>query len=150
MDVRRNIIELWSQGTPQREICRLTETYISTINRIIQAYRDEDGRLKDAARSGRNRCTSEKSDLLIVAAAIAHPFQSARQIKTGLNLEASEETIRRRMREAGLRGFVAAQKPHLTERQKRRRREFAREYERCTTEEWKEVIFPDESTFSFR
>ncbi|KAH7958640.1 hypothetical protein HPB49_003601 [Dermacentor silvarum] len=99
MDVRRNKIKLWSQGIPQRETCRLTEKSISAVNRIIQSYRNEDGRLKDAARSGRHRCTSEESDLLIVAAVIIDPFQSARQTKTALNLQASEETIRTRMRE---------------------------------------------------
>ncbi|KAH7973725.1 hypothetical protein HPB49_004405 [Dermacentor silvarum] len=135
MNVRRNKIELWSQGIPQRKICRLTETSISALNRIIQAYRDEDGRPKDATRSGIHRCTSEKSDLLIVAAAIADPFQSTRQIKTALKLQANTETIRRRMREAGLRGFVTAQKPHLTERPKSRRHEFSRKYDRWTTEE---------------
>ncbi|KAH7954900.1 hypothetical protein HPB49_022682 [Dermacentor silvarum] len=71
---------------------------------------------------------ARRNHLLIVAAAIADPFQSAHQIKTALNLQASEETIRRHMREAGLRGFVAAQKPHLTERQNHRRLEFSRAY----------------------
>ncbi|KAH7959432.1 hypothetical protein HPB49_011129 [Dermacentor silvarum] len=101
-------------------------------NPSIQA---EDDRLKDASRSGRHQCTSEESDFLIVAAAIADPFQSSRPIKTALNLQISEETNRRRMRKAGLRGFVAAPKPHITERKKRRRLEFARAYERWTTEE---------------
>ncbi|KAH7953902.1 hypothetical protein HPB49_014037 [Dermacentor silvarum] len=52
------------------------------------AYRDEDGRLSDAPRSGRHSCTSEECDLLIVAAAVADPFQSAGQIKAALNLQA--------------------------------------------------------------
>ncbi|KAH7970329.1 hypothetical protein HPB49_003840 [Dermacentor silvarum] len=88
MDVWRNIIKLNTQALPQRQIYRLTGKSISALNRIIQAYRDEDGRLKDAAPSGRNRCTSEEPDLLIVAAALADPFQSAHQIKKALNLQA--------------------------------------------------------------
>lgn len=150
IDVRRRITELWLQEKSQREICHLTGKSLSAVNRIIQAYRDEDGRLSDAPRSGRHRCTSEECDLLIVAAAVTDPFQSAGQIKAALNLQASEETIRRRMREAGLRGFVAAQKPHLTDRQKAQRLQFSREYEHWTREEWTQVIFSDESTFTSR
>ncbi|KAH7960490.1 hypothetical protein HPB49_020325 [Dermacentor silvarum] len=66
----------------------------------------------------------------------ADTFQSARQIKTALNMQAREETIRRRMREAGLRGFVAAQKPYLTKHQ-RRRRHNADELWFPITREWK-------------
>ncbi|KAH7947704.1 hypothetical protein HPB52_015220 [Rhipicephalus sanguineus] len=123
---------------------------MSAVNRIIQAYRSEDGRLKDAARPGRSRCTLEESDRLIVAAAVADPFQSAQQIKTALDLQVGVETIRRRLREAGLHGFIAAQKPHLTERQRRQRLEFARAHEHWTVEDWEEVIFSDESTFCSR
>ncbi|KAL3189759.1 hypothetical protein MRX96_020788 [Rhipicephalus microplus] len=57
------------------------------VKRIIQAYTYEDGRLKNAARPGCSRCTLEESDRLIVAAAVADPFQSAQQIKTALDLQ---------------------------------------------------------------
>lgn len=120
------------------------------MKRIIQAYRNEDGRLEDAARPGPSRCRSEEFDRLIIAAAVADLFQSSQQIKTVLELQVSEETIRRRLQEAGLNGFIAARIPHLTERQKRQRLDFARVHEHWVAEEWKEVIFSNECTFSPR
>ncbi|KAG0421743.1 hypothetical protein HPB47_002403 [Ixodes persulcatus] len=123
---------------------------MTAVNRIIQAYRDEGGRLQDAARPGRYRCTSEEVDQLIVAAVVADPFQSAQELRDALDLDVSLATIRRRLREAGLHGCVAAQKPYLTDRQRRQRLDFARAHEDWTISEWGEVIFTDESTFSSR
>lgn len=143
-------MRLFMEGTTQREICRLTGRSRTCVSRIIQAYRDDQGRLVDAERSGRPKVTSEEQELLIVAAAVADPFLSAKEIRQELSLNVSCETIRRRLKEAGLGSCVAAQKPHLTDRQRLERLEFARAVEQWTTDEWKEVIFTDESTFSTR
>lgn len=45
---------------------------------------------------------------------------------------------------------VAAQKPHLTTKQREERLNLARAFEHWTAEEWREVIFTDQSTFSTR
>lgn len=120
------------------------------MSRIIQAFRDEDGRVEDAHRSGRPRATGEEEDMLIVASSVEEPFMSAPELRAELDLNVSCTTVRRRLREAGLKSCVAAQKPFLTESQRQQRLEFARSVENWTVEEWKEVIFTDESTFSTR
>lgn len=123
---------------------------MTAVNKIIQAYRDEDGRLTDAPRSGRQRCTSDELDRLIVAAAFEDPFQSAREFRDVLNLNVSLSTIRNRLKDAGLNGCVAAQKPYLTAKQKEQRLAFARAHEQWTVDDWQEVVFTDELTFSTR
>ncbi|KAH9374450.1 hypothetical protein HPB48_004483 [Haemaphysalis longicornis] len=138
------------QEVPQRDICRRTGTSLTALNGIIQAYRDEDGRLADAPRSGRQRCTCDEVDRLIVAAAFEDPFQSERGIRDALNLNVSLGTIRNRMKDAGLNGCVVAQKPYLTAKQKEQRLAFARAHEQWTVEDRREVVFTDESTFSTR
>ncbi|KAH7932389.1 hypothetical protein HPB52_024659 [Rhipicephalus sanguineus] len=72
------------------------------------------------------------------------------EIRDALDHTCCCETIRSRMREAGLMNSVAAQKPHLTTKQRGERLNFARAFEHWTAEEWREVIFTDESTFSTR
>lgn len=67
--------------------------------------------------------------MLIVAAAVADPFLNAREIREELGLDISCDTIRRRLKEAGLESRVAAQKPHVTERQRQQRLDFAREFQ---------------------
>ncbi|KAK8786936.1 hypothetical protein V5799_023289, partial [Amblyomma americanum] len=59
-------------------------------------------------------------------------------------------TIRRRLLEAGLQSCVAAQKPHLTEKQRKERLAFAQAVEQWSVEDWGEVVFSDESTCSTR
>lgn len=44
------------------------------MSRILTAYRDEDGRICDAQRSGRPRVTTLAEDEWIVAAAVVDPF----------------------------------------------------------------------------
>lgn len=50
MEVRRDIVHLSLQGVLQQTICSITGRSMTAVNRIIQAYRDEDGRLLDAVR----------------------------------------------------------------------------------------------------
>lgn len=147
---RLEIIKYCTEGVPQREICRRTGRSMTAVNRIIQAYREENGRIGDAPRSGRPRCTSEEQDLLIIAAITDDPFQTAREIRDNVSLDISEATIRRRLNEAGLSGCIAAQKPVITERQRVQRLAFARAHEAWGVDDWGEVVFSDESTFSSR
>ncbi|KAG0442909.1 hypothetical protein HPB47_015490 [Ixodes persulcatus] len=149
IEARKRIVELCIHGVSQREICQRTGRPLKAENRIIRAYRDN-GRLTDDQRIGRPRSTDEEADRLIIACVVADPFVSAKDIRSELNLNISCSTIRRRLREAGLKNCVAAQKPHLTERQRRPRLEFARAVQGWTVDDRREVIFSDESTFSSR
>ncbi|KAH7984306.1 hypothetical protein HPB52_019152 [Rhipicephalus sanguineus] len=148
-DERRRIVELSIQGFSQRVICRLLQRSRNAVSRAIQAYRQIWG-ISDRDRAGRSRCTDDEVDRLIIAAVVADPHISAKGIKDALHLNASVWTIRRRLAEAGLANCVAAQKPHITDRQRSMRLQFARSVQTWGSEEWGEVVFSDESTFSSR
>lgn len=142
---RRHIARLFVEGVPQREIARRTGRSKTAVTRIIRAFRDE-GTLADAKRSGRPRVTTHD----IVAAAVVDPFLSAKEIRDELSLSISTATVRRRLKEAGISNFAAAQKPFLPERQRQPRLDFALNHQRWNEEEWKNVVFSDESTFCTR
>ncbi|KAH7956692.1 hypothetical protein HPB52_011772 [Rhipicephalus sanguineus] len=148
-DERRRIVESSIQGFSQRVICRLLQRSRNAVSRAIQAYRQTGG-ISDRDRAGRSRCTDDEVDRLIIAAVVADPHISAKGIKDALHLNASVWTIRRRLAEAGLVNCVAAQKPHITDRQRSMRLQFARSVQTWGSEEWGEVVFSDESTFSSR
>lgn len=148
VEERRQIIRYFLEGIPQREICRLTNRSRDAVSRAIHAYRDEEGRLGDAQRSGRSRSTTQEEDLKIIAAVVEDPFQSAKEIREALQLNVSAKTIQRRLHEASVLSCVAAQKPHLTDKQRLARLEFARAAQQWSVQDWGEVIFIDESTFS--
>ncbi|KAG0432330.1 hypothetical protein HPB47_020910 [Ixodes persulcatus] len=117
-----------ARGVSQRELAGRTGRPLSTVNRIIQAYRDEN-RLADAVRAPRSRVTDENDDLRIVGAASDDAFQSSSDIRKELGLLVSTKTIQRRLREAGLHSHIAAQKPLLTARHKQLRLAFAQDHE---------------------
>ncbi|KAG0437741.1 hypothetical protein HPB47_017305 [Ixodes persulcatus] len=148
IEERHHIVVLCKEGVSQREIAGRTRRPLSTVNRIIQAYRDEN-RLADAVRAPRSRVTDENDDLRIVGAASDDAFQSSSEIRKELGLLVSTKTIQRRLREAGLHSPIAAQKPLLTARRKQQRLAFAQDHEAWESC-WDQVAFSDESTFSTR
>ncbi|KAH6945206.1 hypothetical protein HPB50_007556 [Hyalomma asiaticum] len=119
----------------------------STVNRIVRAFQSC-RRIKDALRKPRSRVTTEQEDAWIVAAAAVKPGLSAQQIKNTLDLRASVTMVKRRLREAGLKSRIAAQKPLLRAQNKEKRLQFSRQHAQRSTEEWKQVVFTDECTFT--
>jgi hypothetical protein len=59
----------------------------------------------------------------------------------------SSRTVRRILYKYGLRGCVAARKPLLSEKNRRQRYVWAKEYRHKSTEWWRHILFSDESTF---
>ncbi|KAL1442798.1 hypothetical protein MTO96_030625 [Rhipicephalus appendiculatus] len=114
----------------------------AAVSRIIRAYRNRGGTLADEERSGCPRATDNLTDSLIVACVVVDPFIDANEIRRGLTLDVSPSTIRWRLREAGLRG--------CTETSVDGPLDFARSVEDLTVDEWREVVFADEPTFSSR
>lgn len=146
---RREIVHLAYKGYTQRQIGVLVNRPLKTVNRIIQAFKQE-GRIRDAPRAPPPRSTTEDEDALIIAAVVQDPFLPARAIREALDLDASDSTVRRRLKDAGFRSCVAARKPLLRAASKNARLQFALQLASWTSEDWSHVIFSDESTFSTR
>lgn len=149
---RKLIVRLSDEGLSQREICLRTGRCRTAVNRIIQAYR-HDGRLADAERSGRPRATDDENDMLIAAAYAADPTLTAKEVQESLSLDVSCQTIRRRLQDAGLCNHRARPDhptPDLTDEERRQRLDFARAVGHWTVDQWREVVFTDESTFCTR
>lgn len=150
LEDRKLIVSLSHEGISQREICRRTGRSMSAVNRIIRAYEHDNGRLVDADRPGRPRSTDDTKDALIAAAVVADPSLSARDVQKSLSLKVSCVTIRRRLRDAGFCNHAAVPRPHLTDRERQRRLDFARDVECWAPDEWREVVFTGESSFCAR
>ena len=94
------------------------------------------------------RITTPEEDRRIVEAAAGDvALRNAKSLKQQLQLAASPTTIRRRLREAGLRSRVAAKMEALTEAHRAARLGFAERYANRGVNFWSQVIFTDEKTF---
>ena len=117
-----------------------------TVAAILERY-DATGSPLSGARSGRPRCTDESIDLAVVSSVMADPFTSPRQVKRKLELDASRDTVRRRLNAVGLYGCVARHKRHYTDVEVRKRLSFAEGYKHWTAAMWERVLFSDEKCF---
>lgn len=112
---------------------------------LIHKYREFHSVI-DLPRTGRPRVTTDDTDREIVLRHEQNPFSTA--VATSVDLgDCSRETVRRRLREAGLRARRPAVHPLLTELHRHNRMNWARQHLRWNAEQWSEVLFTDESKF---
>ena len=102
---------------------------------------------QDSPRSGRKRKTTAEQDAAVVAEAKETKFTTPRRIRRKLGIDASVDTIDRRLIVAGLPGRIARHVFQLTDDHKRQRLSFAHGYSRWTEDDWCRIVFADVKTF---
>ena len=121
----------------------------SSVADIIKKFKST-GSTTPRPRSGRPRVTTPR-DHSVIRHAKANLFITAPEIKQELPescLQVSVDTIKRRLRtHFGCPIRRAAAKPLLTQKMKRKRLEFCTKYKDWTAQQWREVMFSDESSF---
>jgi transposase len=140
---RWSVVALHKDERSNSYIARKLLINRATVRDILERY-DATGSPLSGKRKGRPRCTDEALDTAIAFTARVDVFTSPRQIKRKLNLEASIDTVDRRLQQAGLFGRVARHKPDYTPAQRQARIRFARHYRAL---DWTNVLFSDEKCF---
>ncbi|KAH7958896.1 hypothetical protein HPB49_006230 [Dermacentor silvarum] len=74
-DEKLRIVEPYTKEYSQRAVAAMVKRPLKTVNRIIQAFRDEN-RIKDAPRKPRPRVTTQEDDMNIVAYVADNPRAS--------------------------------------------------------------------------
>lgn len=74
-----------------------------------------------------------------------NPFTTAAQIRENLNMQISDDTIRRRLKAGGYNPYTPAKKSELTARHAEARLQYCRQN---LERDWSRVVFSDEKTFS--
>ncbi|KAF8796691.1 Transposable element Tcb2 transposase like protein [Argiope bruennichi] len=103
---------------------------------------------KPTKKSGRRSKTTTEIDESIYNLSSLNPFLPATVIKKQLDIDVSAETIRRRLKQRGLKNRAVATKPFLKPYQRQKRLEFANYYLTWNMDDWETVIFSDEKIFS--
>ena len=67
------------------------------------------------------------------------------ELKNVMKIDVSDDTVRRALKQAGLKAAVKQKKPRLLPRHIRERRDFALRYQYWTVADWKRVVFSDEA-----
>ena len=109
------------------------------------------GTVNDRPRSGRPRVTTHTEDRYIVLQHLRDRFLPASVTAAeteGLHHHRiSDDTARRRLRDAGLVARRPFKGPVLTSLHRRKRLRWCQHYHRWTQQQWSQVLFSDESRF---
>jgi transposase len=140
-----NIKHLLQQGKSYREISIVTGVSCGSISKIKKQNCPE----LPIKQGGRPKLLTDRNNMLLVrkltSGAIETATEGARFLERITNQLISRFTAARAMHEAGLEPRKRIKRPALSSRHKKLRLEFARRYQFWTPEDWKKVIWSDET-----
>uniref|UniRef100_A0AAZ3PMV3 Transposase Tc1-like domain-containing protein n=1 Tax=Oncorhynchus tshawytscha TaxID=74940 RepID=A0AAZ3PMV3_ONCTS len=132
------------------DVARAINCNVRTVRRLRQLYR-ETGRTADRPRSGRSRVTTPAQDWYIGTSHLRDRYRMATttaRVKPGThNPSISAQTVRNKLREAGLRACRPVVRQVLTRHHRQQRCLWAQTHRRWTRQDWQKVLFTDESRF---
>lgn len=149
-ETRAQIVAYHKIGKSNREIAKLLKLPRRTVDYNVQKY-ESSGSVSNKKRTGRPKTTTPAEDLRIIITSKRDRRKTAPEIAAEVNVSrqkpVSVTTVKRRLRQAGLYGRIAMRKPLLRKGNKVKRLTWAREHKDWTVEDWKKVLWTDESKF---
>jgi transposase len=144
-NIRDNILSLIGQGKSRREIGRAMKVGKSTVHKLRQR------RSASVSKPPSGRCSkiSEQNKRFCVRAITSGQLDTASDVRKALEnqlkVKVSERTVRRILQNAGLGAAGKQNKPKLSSKNIKARLEFAKRHQDWTVEDWKRVIWSDET-----
>lgn len=142
------VVTLSNEGRRQKDIGEIVGMNQSTVSRILKRHR-ETGEYKRRPGQGRRRCTTEVDDRYLQLQALRNRGLTAPELKNMLqntrHVNVSNRTVRRRLKERNLTPKRPAIVPRLLPRHKIQRLHFARNHVNWTVDQWRNVLFSDET-----
>jgi len=144
-EIQNNILSLLNAGLSSREIERQLCVGHATVDRIRakiypHAKKSQGGRPPKLSKQDKRQAvrliTSGKADTAV---------QVTQILQNDFSTKVSSDTVRRALREAGLKAAVKQKKPRLLPRHIRQRLDFALRYQHWTIEDWGRVVWSDET-----
>lgn len=147
--VKQAIVNAIQSGRSVSAVARDFQTPQQTVDNIWKRFQER-GTVRRAEKAGRPRKSTPRMDKLIKRISFANPLKTAADISElrqhyGVSLDVS--TVNRRLNDAGLYGRHAAKKPLVSQKNRKARLAFARRHVNWTPDQWRKVLFSDESKF---
>jgi len=150
---RVRIVSLRDGGTSLREIARQTHLTHSTVQAVVDKW-NRHGTVLDLAKVGRPQKVSDRTKRALERRVEDNEITTLGQMTQvaldDYQVAISRSTARNILRQAGLKAMRTISKPLLNEQHKRRRLDFALAHQHWTVEDWKQVIFSDETMVTAR
>ena len=151
VDQQNAIVRGVTMGLPRSSLAKQFKINKSTISRILKRLKTR-GRIIHKMSTGRPRVTSSLIDRAIITASRSNPRLTAMDIHAEITKyytsSLSARTVRRRLQSAGLFARRPAKKPYITPKNRRARVAWAKEHLTWTAQQWRNVLFSDESKYA--
>lgn len=149
-EVRKIIISSNNNGKSAYQIAKDLLLPRSSVQSIIQHHK-KNGSVSILKKCGRPRITSDADNR-----ALKKIIKKNRRARAGeitllwremIKKDVSVDTCKRALKRMGYGFYTAKEKPLLTSLQKKKRLRFAKDHENWTLDQWREIIWSDESKF---
>ena len=147
---RSRIYALYKEGFSSRYIAKKENVSQPSVVRICNKV-EATGSVKDLPKCGAPRIFTNRDERSIIRLLASGKCSNAVEIQKYLriyeNIVVSEDTVKRALRRNGLSSRVKRKKPFLNKRTRKERYKFAKKYKDWSVEDWRRVIWSDESKF---
>ena len=133
------------EGYSSRYIANIIECHQSTIVRNINRINERQKSLLPLPKTGGKRISTETDDRRLMRIYKSNKRMTARDLQAEWHLDACSQTIRNRLKEHGIKNYSTTKKPQLSSKNIQQRLEFCKKYESWKVEDWKTVVFSDET-----
>ena len=148
---RVQVVSMKDAGMSNKDIASKTGLTVRGIQKIFKNVKQTKS-FKDRPRNGRPQKLTVRNKRQIIRMIKKKEATTATKIsktlKTHHNIQVSRDTVARALKSSGYSCRIKKKKPRLTEKHKKARFNFAKKYESWTSEDWKNVIWSDESKFN--
>ncbi|KAG6326629.1 hypothetical protein ID866_12460 [Astraeus odoratus] len=139
---RNNNIYLFSLGLSCRKISSQTGLGKSTVGEVLQGIQSEKPRIHPSKLNSANKWSIVEQ---IITGKAKNAVQATQFINSIIDAPVCPQTVRNTLKEASLKAVVKKKKPLLSRGNKKRRLAFALKHQHWTVEDWKGVIWSDET-----
>lgn len=148
IEKRKKVISLHQEHLTFGKIGKQLKIPKGTVQRIVEKWRTT-GSVANRQGQGRKRSTTPREDAAIVRKVTINPRLSApkiaKDVQIDLGINVHPQTIRRRLKSAGLSGEIAKRKPWISEKNRKKRLAWARDKVEWSVADWKKILFSDET-----
>lgn len=148
---RGRVIGLHEAKKTTKEISETTGINLRTVQRIIKEWKDSGECSSSRDNCGRKKILSDRDRRSLKRLVKKNRKKSTLQITTMFNAgvkTVSARTMRRELKGLGLNSCTATRKPLVSQMNRRKRLQFAKAHKNWTVEDWKRVMWSDESRFT--
>jgi transposase len=144
-EIRNSIIALLDSGLSSRETATRMGVSHTTVNRVRAEARPT-AQKRQSGRPAKLKATDKRMLVrMITSGNVGTAAQATQELNNNTNAGVSAYTVRRALKEVGMKAMVKEKKPRLLPRHIRERLDFALRHRYWTVEDWKRVIWSDET-----